>query len=133
MRLSAIRAYLVKNFKPVSTGRSLQGMKNLEWAFIAVCSLGVPITLLMAWLHHPVSYTAMIATAVLLALSSIIATFLNCGIKSLARHRTQDPPRSCHGNLYTPKASQFARCRRESPIRQNDQAAIRSGNQRSHL
>ena len=30
MRLSGIRAYLAKNFKPVSTGRSLQGMKNLD-------------------------------------------------------------------------------------------------------
>lgn len=59
----------------------LQEMKRLEWIFIGTRWLGVPIILLMAWLHGPISADAMIALAGVLGLANVVATVLNIRIK----------------------------------------------------
>lgn len=59
----------------------LQEMKRLEWIFIAIRWLGVPIMILMAWLHEPSSTDAMIALAGVLGVANVVATVLNIKIK----------------------------------------------------
>lgn len=66
----------------IFTGRSLREAKRLEWIFITIHALGVPLILLMTWLHDPASTIGLVVIAGLLALGSLIAGFLNPRIKS---------------------------------------------------
>lgn len=52
-------------------------MKDLEWIFIAIHAVWVPIAILMGVLHDPASITAITILAVVLALWSAIAALLN--------------------------------------------------------
>lgn len=63
-------------------GRSLREAKRLEWVFITIHAFGVPLILLMTWLHNPASTIGLGVIAGLLALGSLIAGFLNHRIKS---------------------------------------------------
>ena len=73
--------YLTRRIPLAPPRRNLREMKNLEWIFIALRVLEVPVVLVMAWLHHPISMDGMIVLAGLLAVCSIIDGFLNYKIK----------------------------------------------------
>ena len=60
----------------------LKETKRLEWIFIAIRWLWVPIIFLMDWLHHPLSHTAMLAAGLTLGLCNALASVLNAKIKS---------------------------------------------------
>ena len=62
--------------------RYLHELKRLEWIFIAVRWVWVPIVFLMAWLHHPAQTDLMIALGVVLGFCNIIACLLNLRIKT---------------------------------------------------
>ncbi len=75
----------MKYLTPIFSGeRSLPALKNLEWIFIGIHSIGVPVILVMAWLHRPDSFTSMAVIAVLLFAYNVIAGFLNYSIRSVA-------------------------------------------------
>jgi len=61
----------------LSGGRSLKDMKNLEWIFIAVHWLGIPVLIAMGIAYDPASTTTVIILTVALAVWSASAAFLN--------------------------------------------------------
>jgi signal transduction histidine kinase len=67
----------------LSGGRSLRDMKNLEWIFIAVHWLGIPVLIAMGIAYSPASTTTVIILTVALALWSALAAFLNRRIATL--------------------------------------------------
>jgi signal transduction histidine kinase len=67
----------------LSGGRSLKEMKNLEWIFIAIHWLGVPVLIAMGIAYNPVSTVTVVVLTVLLAVWSAIAAFLNRRITTI--------------------------------------------------
>ena len=67
----------------LSGGRSLKDMKNLEWIFIAVHWLGVPVLIAMGFAYTPVSTVTVVVLTVLLAVWTAIAAFLNRRITTI--------------------------------------------------
>ena len=65
------------NLASLSGGRSLKDMKNLEWIFIGVHWLGIPVLIAMGIAYHPTSTTTVIILTVSLAIWSASAAFLN--------------------------------------------------------
>jgi len=65
----------------------LHELKRLEWIFIAVRWIWVPIVFLMAWLHHPAQADMMIALGVALGFCNIVACLLNIRIKKPSAQR----------------------------------------------
>ena len=78
-----MRHFFSRNLTSFSGERSLKEMKNLEWIFIATHSLGVPAAIAMGMLHDPVSVSTVVILAVLLAVWSAVAAFLNRRIASI--------------------------------------------------
>jgi len=77
--------YLFNRRPQSSSGeRSLRDMKNLEWIFIAIHSLGVPAAIPIGMMHDPVSVTTVVIFATLLALWSVVAAFLNRRITTVS-------------------------------------------------
>lgn len=74
---------LSQNRLPLSGGRSVGELKNLEWIFIGIHSLGVPTAVLMALMHEPSSVTAVSVVAGLLAAWSALAVFFNYRITTV--------------------------------------------------
>ncbi len=72
-----------KGFSLFSGERSLREMKNLEWIFIVIHSIGVPVSLVMSWLHRPDAFGEMAVIAALLAMCNVIAGVSNYSIKSI--------------------------------------------------
>ncbi len=72
-----MRQVLGREPQSSSGERSLRDMKNLEWIFIAIHSLGVPAAIPIGLMHDPVSVTTLAIFAGLLAVWSIVAAFLN--------------------------------------------------------
>ena len=68
---------------PLSGGRGLKDMKNLEWIFIVTHWLGVPVLIAMGIAYNPVSTVTVIVLTVLLAVWSAIAAFLNRRITTI--------------------------------------------------
>ncbi len=66
-----------KRSSALSGGRSLKEMKNLEWIFIGIHSLGVPTAIAMALMHEPSSALAVSVIAGLMAAWSAIDALLN--------------------------------------------------------
>jgi len=67
----------------LSGGRSLKDMKNLEWIFMAVHCLGIPVLIAIGITYHPASTVTVITLTVLLAVWSIIAALLNRRITTI--------------------------------------------------
>ena len=78
-----MRAKFDTTLTSLSSGRSLKDMKNLEWIFIAVQWLGVPVLIAMGIAYHPASTVAVIILTVFLAVWSTIAAFLNRRITTI--------------------------------------------------
>jgi len=78
-----MRAKFNTNLTSLSSGRSLKDMKNLEWIFIAVQWLGVPVLIAMGIAYHPASTVTVIILTVFLAVWSAIAAFLNRRITTI--------------------------------------------------
>jgi len=72
-----MKSYVSTSSPLLAGGRSLKELKNLEWIFIGIHSLGVPAAILMATLHAPSSVLAVSIIAGLLALWNVIAVLLN--------------------------------------------------------
>lgn len=68
----------------LSGGRSLKDMKNLEWIFIVIHWLGVPVLIAMAIAYNPVSTVTVVVLTVLLALWSALAAFLNRRLNTIS-------------------------------------------------
>jgi signal transduction histidine kinase len=69
----------------LSGGRSLRELKNLEWIFIGIHSLGVPTAIVMAVMHKPSSALAVSVIAGLMAAWSAIDALLNHRIADIDR------------------------------------------------
>jgi len=76
---SRVRARLAA----LSGGRSLKDMKNLEWIFIVIHWLGVPVLIAMGIAYNPVSTVTVVVLTILLAVWSAIAAFLNRRITTI--------------------------------------------------
>lgn len=79
--------YVSADIPSLAGGRSLKELKNLEWIFIGIHALGVPVAVIMARLHDPASVTNVDIMAGILALWSIIACFFNYRIDTLSRQK----------------------------------------------
>jgi signal transduction histidine kinase len=82
MRLRDLGSYLIIPAQSDQPEHYLHEMKRLEWIFIAVRWVWVPIVFLMAWLHHPAKTELMIALGGVLGLVNIVACLLNIKIKT---------------------------------------------------
>jgi len=71
------------NLTALSGGRSLKDMKNLEWIFIVIHWLGVPVLVAMAIAYSPVSTITVFILNAVLAVWSAIAAFLNRRITTI--------------------------------------------------
>ena len=67
--------------------RYLRELKRLEWIFIAIRWVWVPIVFLMAWLHHPTQAAMMLALGGVLAFCNALACLFNIRIKTLRTQR----------------------------------------------
>ncbi len=74
---SEMRKNIGTTLTALSGGRSLKDMKNLEWIFIAVHWLGIPVLIAMGIAYDPASTTTVIILTVALAVWSASAAFLN--------------------------------------------------------
>ena len=76
-RQSDMRSKFSTNMTSLSGGRSLKDMKNLEWIFIVVHWLGVPVLIALGIAYHPVSTVTVVVLTALLAVWTAMAAFLN--------------------------------------------------------
>jgi signal transduction histidine kinase len=74
---SEVTVNLSATLTSLSGERSLKDMKNLEWIFIAVHWLGVPVLIAMGIAYNPVSTLTVVILTFLLAIWSAGAAFLN--------------------------------------------------------
>ena len=81
MKLKDLAGYIIVAAGAGSSEQYLREMKRLEWIFIAVRWLWVPIVFLMAWLHEPISKTAMWWLGAALAMCNIAACILNSRVR----------------------------------------------------
>lgn len=68
---------LIRKLNSLSGGRSLRDMKSLEWIFIALHWLGIPVLIAMGIAYDPTSTVTVVVLTVMLAIWSAIAAFLN--------------------------------------------------------
>lgn len=76
---------LTERLTRLSGERSLKDMKSLEWIFIVIHWLGVPVLIAMGIAYDPVSIVTVVVLIVLLAIWSAIAAFLNRRIATIGR------------------------------------------------
>ena len=62
-------------------------LKRLEWIFVGIRWLWVPVILVLAWMHHPISRDVMIASSVIIAVCNIFVCLFNIKIKKLRLQR----------------------------------------------
>ncbi len=67
----------------LARGRSLDEQKDLEWIFIGIHSLGVPIAIVMGVMHDPASFTWVATLAGLLGVWNVSAAVWNHRIASV--------------------------------------------------
>jgi signal transduction histidine kinase len=67
----------------LSGSRSLKELKNIEWIFIGIHSLGVPTAIVMALMHEPSSAFAVSVIAGLMGAWSVVVAILNHRIASI--------------------------------------------------
>jgi signal transduction histidine kinase len=87
MKLKDLGSYLIVLGRTDRPDRYMREMKRLEWLFIGVRWVWVPVVFLMAWLHHPAQTPLMVAFGGALAFCNIIASLLNPRIKTPAVQR----------------------------------------------
>jgi len=87
MKLKDLGSYLIIPAQSDQLERYLYEVKRLEWIFIAVRWVWVPIVFLMAWLHHPAQADLMIALGGVLGFCNIIACLLNIRLKTPSAQR----------------------------------------------
>jgi signal transduction histidine kinase len=75
-------SYLILPARTDQAEGYLHEMKRLEWIFIAVRWLWVPMVFVMAWLHHPEQATTMRILGVVLAVCNAAACLFNVTIKT---------------------------------------------------
>lgn len=80
MNIRELGRYLIIPARSYEAGHHVE-MKRLEWIFIGVRWLWVPLIFILAWLHHPVETPIMFYLAGGLSLFNIAATVLNIVIK----------------------------------------------------
>lgn len=78
-----MKDYFTTNLSLLSGARSLKELKNLEWIFIGIHSLGVPTAIAMTFITDPPSATAVFVIAGVLAGWSAVASFLNHRISTI--------------------------------------------------
>jgi DNA-binding CsgD family transcriptional regulator len=77
-----IRRYLSPSAAADQSTFYLKETKRLEWIFIAIRWLWVPIIFLLDWLHHPLSHVAMLVAGLALGAGNAVASVFNARIKS---------------------------------------------------
>jgi len=82
MRIRDLGSYLIIPAQSDQPERYLRELKRMEWIFIAVRWVWVPIVFLMAWLHHPAQANLMMVLGGVLGFCNIIACLLNVRIKT---------------------------------------------------
>lgn len=82
MKVKDLGSYLILPAQSDEPERYLYELKRLEWIFIAVRWVWLPIVFLMAWLHKPAQTELMIALGGVLGFFNVIACVLNIKIKS---------------------------------------------------
>jgi signal transduction histidine kinase len=87
MNLKELGSYLIVLARTDRPERYMRELKRLEWIFIAVKWVWVPLVLLLAWLHRPAETPLMLLLGGALACSNIIASVLNTRIRTPAAQR----------------------------------------------
>jgi signal transduction histidine kinase len=82
VKLKDFSSYLILPARAAQPEGYLHEMKRLEWIFIAVRWLWVPLVFVMAWLHHPEQATTMRILGVVLAVCNAAACLFNFTIKT---------------------------------------------------
>ncbi len=72
---------------PSFSGQSLKELKDLEWIFIGIHSIAVPVAIIMGLIHDPTSNTNVAILAGLLAIWNVIAGFINHRVKTINRQK----------------------------------------------
>jgi signal transduction histidine kinase len=87
LKFSNIGHYLLVQPRGENPEQYLLEMKRLEWIFISARWLWVPVVFLMAWLHEPISETAMCWMGMGLGFFNVITCLSNVKIKDVASQR----------------------------------------------
>jgi len=82
MKFKDLGSYLIIPAQADQPELYLYELKRLEWIFIVVRWVWVPIVFLMAWLHHPDQTELMMALGGVLGFFNIIACLLNVRINT---------------------------------------------------
>jgi signal transduction histidine kinase len=82
MKIKDIGSYLIVPARGEQPERYLLEMKRLEWIFIIVRWLWVPIIFLLAWLHHPEQSSLMMILGGVLGLVNGVVCLFNLRIKN---------------------------------------------------
>lgn len=87
MRIKDLTAYLFVRVSEDNPEHYLIEMKRLEWIFIAVRFLWVPVIFILAGLHRPDQTAVMIILGVVLGFYNIFACLFNVKIKTMANQK----------------------------------------------
>ncbi len=82
MKLKDLASYLIVPARADAPEHYLLEMKRLEWIFIAVRWLWVPIIFILARLHHPTQMTTMMVLGGVIGLCNVFACVLNVKLKT---------------------------------------------------
>ncbi len=82
MKLRDLASYLIVPARADAPGQYLGEMKRLEWIFIAVRWLWVPVVFVLARLHHPAQMTTMMVLGGVIGLFNVFACVLNVKLKT---------------------------------------------------
>jgi signal transduction histidine kinase len=88
LKLQEISSYLFVPEKAENAEHHLLEMKRLEWIFIGVRWLWVPIIIVLAFLHHPPQMKLMMILGGVLGLGNIVTHFLNVKLKTPGSQQT---------------------------------------------
>jgi len=82
VKLKDLASYLIVPARADAPEHYLLEMKRLEWIFIAVRWLWVPIIFILARLHHPAQMTTMMVQGGVIGLCNVFACVLNVKLKT---------------------------------------------------
>jgi signal transduction histidine kinase len=82
MKFKDLSSYLILPARADQPENYLHEMKRLEWIFIVVRWLWVPMVFVMAWLHHPEQATTMRVLGGVLAVCNTAACLFNVTVKT---------------------------------------------------
>jgi signal transduction histidine kinase len=87
VKLKDFGSYLIIPARENEPESYLREMKHLEWIFIAVRWVWVPLVFVMDWLHRPAQATMMMELGGVLAFCNAVACLFNVKIKSTRSQR----------------------------------------------